>query len=673
MEERATWCRLSECGMALRAAVEGEQIRSLTVDTQTPLGRGRCSGLCEASRGARSDSRRLLRPQRRNGDRWEEVDWEPALKEISAKLREIRRRSGPRALGLYAGAPVGLHLHGTVRSLAVTLGWDTPNLYTPLSVRGGPWLRAVEMVMGRITPLQGDIGRAHYVLLLGANQEAQGFGPLQNPGDLLGELAHSRKTKNTKVVAVDPRRTPLAASADLHLPILPGTELFFLLGMIAAILRNRWHDLQYVRDYTTGWEALEEALAPWTLERCAAICRLAATDIQAVALKFSRAAMAVAWRSEQSLSSRYGTLCSWALLVLHALTANLLRPGGIFENRGVFDLRPLAARLPTQKAPRTRVGNLPLLLLQAPGAILADEALSPGEGRLRALLSIHGDPLRELPGGERLEQALDDLELLVSIDVAQNHTSRKAHWLLPGTHAWEQSGLRLLDSPLLPYRHAARTDALVPPPGEARGEDKILSDLFRRTGPTWTGGVFGPHLRLMGGALGVTNLRRWEEKLWDDRAEIPYSTLENGAWEGGDVDRATWRPGHPDGRFHLLPPEVSEVLRTLQEPASHLPLRLLSSAARDMALRPFDRPEEMDPGVFLHPSLGFSEGQRVRVRSDAGVVEATVHLDPHLQPQTVDLPAGYVVDVLRLIPTDLLDPFTGTPALNGLPCQVEAL
>jgi hypothetical protein len=178
----------------------------------------------------------------------------------------------------------------------------------------------------------------------------------------------------------------------------------------------------------------------------------------------------------------------------------------------------------------------------------------------------------------------------------------------------------------------------------------------------------------MGGALATANLEKWQERAWDERADSPLNSLKPD-WNGGDVDRATWRPGHEDGRFHLLPPPISEALSSLSEPVSQpgLPLRLLSSAARDMALRAFDRPTTVDPGVTLHPSLGFTDGQRVRIRTEAGQVEATVHLDANMQAATVDLPSGYEVDVMRLIPTGARDPFTGTPALNGLPCAVEAL
>lgn len=673
-EEHATWCRLNECMAGLVATVEGGRIVALRADAESAAGRHGTCGLCTASAGAAEDPRRVLRPKKRVGDRFEEVSWDVAIAEIGAKLKEIRKQSGPRALGLYAGAPVGLDSRGVARTIAAALGLGTPNLYSPLSTRGGPWIRAAELVLGHAVALQRDVGRAHYVVLLGANQEAEGWGPMQAGRNLAADLAFSRRTKGTKVVAVDPRKTALAAAADQHLAIRPGTELFFVLGMIDAVIKNDWRDVQYTDDYCSPLGPLKEALAAWPIERCAEACGVPATDIGGVALKFARAAMAVAVPSQQCLQSEHGTLTAWALLVLHALTANLLRPGGLFDNRGVLDAHVLAKQLPTEGAPRTRVGGYPLLLLQAPGAVLADEILTPGEGQLRALVAVNGDPARELPGGARLREALASLDLLVAIDVADTETTRLAHWILPSTHAWEREDLHLHDTSILPWRMTQWTPALVAAPGEARDVADILADLFKKVGPTLRGGVFGPHLRLLGGFVAGADLAKWEARLLDGSGIVSNDELRAAphGWYGGDVDRATWRITTPSGRFELLPGPVAEALRTVSPPTAG-GLRLLTSAARDAALRPFDRAEAADPGVTLHPSAGFAEGAKVRVRTAAGAVAATVHLDASLREDTVDLPAGHVLDVAALIPTDRLDPFTGTPAANGLPCTVEAL
>jgi formate dehydrogenase len=675
-EEIPTWCRLNECMAGLVATVDGGRIQGFRLDAENPLGRHDACGLCEASGGAAGDPRRILRPRKRTPGGWEDIGWEQALDEIAGRLKDIRRQSGARAIGTYVGPSVGTNAHGVARCLAWALGLDSPSVYSPLSTTGGPWTRAVEHVLGHAAALQGDVGRAHYVVLLGANQQAQGWGPLQAGRNLPTDLAFSRKTKGTKVVAVDPRRTPMALAADQHVAIRPGTELWFVLGMLDQVVKNAWHDAQFVRDYCSGWEALGQALAAWPVETCAAVCGVTPEEIGGTALKFSRAAMAVAHRSPQALASQHGTLTAWALIVLHAITANLLRPGGLYDNKGVLDIHPLAAGLPTDGAPRTRTGGFPLHLLQAPAAILADEILSPGEGALRALVAVQGDPAREVPGGDRLRNALAGLDLLVAIDVAETETTRMAHYVLPGAHCWERADLHLHDTSILPWKTAQATPALVAVPGEARDEAAILADLFRRVGPTRSlSGNFGLHLRLLGTFLATQDLPEWDRRAMELSGKLtPQQLAENPhGWNGGEVDRATWRVTTGDGKIALLPEAVARALAGLQAPSAGAGMDrwLLTSAARDPALRPFDRAEGADPGVTLHPSAGFGEGDRVRVVTRAGAVATSVHLDPSLRPDTVDLPAGYAADVMALIPTETLDPLSGTPALNGLACRVE--
>lgn len=673
MPSVATWCRLSECAASLVAEVDGERLLSIRPDPDGPMGSAAPCGLC--TRVPDLHTGRIRRPRRRVGDTWEETSWEVATREIGARLKAIRKQSGVRALATLAGSPVAFSSGAAIRTLAWSLATGSPNLYSPLAGLGGGWLRAVELVLGHAVPLQSDVGRAHYVLLLGANQEAQGWGPLQGGRGLGADLAHARKSRGAKLVAADPRRTPLAAGADLHLPIRPGTELWLLLGMISAILENDWTDRQYVEDYCSGREALRDALAPWTLERCAAVCGVGAEAIGGVALKFSRAAMAVAHRSPQAMNTAHSTLTGWALLVLHALTANLLRPGGIYENRGLFDLHSLAAAFGTDGAPRTRVGDFPLLLLQAPSTILPDEITLPGDDGVRALLSLHADPARELPGGPRARAALEALDLLVAVDTFETETTRLAHWVLPGTHPWERADQHFLGSATLPVHLAQETPALVPPTGEARDVEQILADLFGAVGPSFRS-PFGPHTRLRAGRLVRGDLAAWIGDHLGHRGVPPRAEVraaEHG-WFGGEVDRATWRVETASGRIELLPAAIRPLLQGLapERPGPGFDHWLLTGAARDPALRAADRPAPLDPGVGLHPSTGFAEGARVRIRTHAGVVEATVHLDPELRPDCVDLPAGYAVDVAALIPTDRLDPLVGSAAWNGLPCRVEA-
>src|SRR5688572_4952394 len=146
MDERTSWCRLDEWMAGVVARVEGDAIVAIEPDERSPLGRHGTCALVPASLGANRDPRRILRPRKRVGDRWEDVSWDAALAEIADRLRAVRKKDGARALGLYAGAPVGPNSRAVARTLACALGWGTPNLFSPLSTTGGPWVRAGELV-----------------------------------------------------------------------------------------------------------------------------------------------------------------------------------------------------------------------------------------------------------------------------------------------------------------------------------------------------------------------------------------------------------------------------------------------------------------------------------------------------------------------------------------------
>jgi len=609
---------------------------------------------------------RLLSPQKRVGDRLESVSWEAAIREIGERMRALKAQGSDTAM--LAGPRMGTDSYASVRAMATQFAMGPACLHTHLADHGAPWVRAAELVIGHPVALQADVARAHYAVVFGANQSVAGWGPLQVAPGLDTEIAMARKVKSTKLIAAGSVKTPLAASADQALSIRPGTELWFLLGMTRHILDNNWRDVQYTDDWTIGLPELVAALAPWTVERCADICGVPAGDLGGVALKFSRAAMAVAHLGYAGLRGPHPTLAAWASLVLHAVTANLLRPGAIYENRGVGPTQALLTSLGSEKAPR--VGGMPMLLAQASAHLLPDRILTPGHGQVRGLLALTADPATELCGS-RVEAALRALDLLVVVDTSATATSALAHFVLPTLCPFEREDVRLLDTVSHPRREAAYTPALVAAPGEARSTDSILRDVYATQRPALKS-PFGPHVRLKAGLVIRGETSSWFDKALSDTPARSHAALKEKPWDGGDVDRATWRLSFPDNRFRLVPPPIADALVRLEPPRLGLGQAywLQTSLARDSLLSHVDRADDLDPGVGLHPDSGFAEGEVVTVSTRAGSVRARVRLDPAVRPDTADLPAGYAVPVGRLIPDDVLDPFVGTPAWDGLGCSV---
>ena len=669
-----TYCRLCEGSCGLVAHVQDGAITALQPDADDPVSGGFLCGSAAASPRLLADPRRFTRPMRRTEAGLVPATWEEAIRDIGDRLRAARKASGPRGVGLFLGDGLDRNTQGFVRSLAFALGMGTPNVFSTFAWGAGPRVRMSELMLGHPALLLPDLGRAHFVVMFGGEPDQTDWGASVPGMTHERDLRHSRKTKGTKVVVVDPRKTKLAGEMDQHLACRPGTEPFLLLGMLSSIVKGNLRDVQFVDDYTTGYDRLVELISAWPLERCAEICGVDVAALSGVTLKFARAAMATAWLGPSALANSNASVGAWAWLALHTITANTLRPGGLYDHRGVFDLHIPLALIPTAEAPRTRVGGqLPLILLQAPGSLFADEALQGGEGQLKALISVSGNPARALPASQRVASALDGLDTLVCLSAFPDETTEKAHWVLPITLPWERADLHLLDTNLLPHHLTGWTPALLPAAGEARPEAQILKELFAAVHPGVRGSSFGPQLALGGRYLATADLDAWQARLTEWFGDAPWSALEASPHriDRGDADRATWRVTTPDGKINLVPDEIVPLLEALREPAH--------DEARPLRLRTTRRPgRAVDrllggaaPVLSLHPSSGVAEGSRVKISTRAGSLVVPVKLDLALRPDTADLPHGWGTDALALVGTDRLDPLLGTPDLDGLACRID--
>ncbi len=663
-----TYCRLCEGACGLLAATDGG-LTALSPDREDPVSGGYICETAERSLDAIAHPERITTPLRRDGDRLVPVSWEDAIAGAGAALREVRGQTGPGSIGLYIGDEVFRSSQDWIRALAFGIGTGTPAVLSDLCMGAGPRLRLTELMMGHPAMLIPDVGRAHSVVLLGGEPLREGWGPLAAGGDFLPEVEHSRKTKGTRVVVADPRRTALADQMDQHLAVRPGTEPFLLLGMLSAIVGGDWHDAQYIRDYTTGYEALEEAIRPWSPARCAEICGISTAALSGVALKFSRAPMGVVSPGFAAFSNANSALGAWAWLALHTVTANTLRPGGIYENPGLIDIQPLLSTIPTADAPRTRTGH-PLMLLQAPGTALSEEILTPGEGQLRALITLSADPAGRLPGQPRVHEALDALAVRVHIGRVMDDTARRADWILPALHPWERADITLHSASLLPMTGLLATPPLVAPRGDARAISDILPALFAAMRPGLRGSAWGHHLGLLARYLLKTDLDAWESRALDwaggiDRTQLnepPHRIVRSA------TDRALWRPSTPDERIHLMPEGIQDILARIAPPSA--PLLLRTSARPDRAPDAHHRAPQ--PAVaWLHPDTGVGDGQTVRVTTRHGSITITARHDLTLRPDTVDISAISVPEALGLLAANRVDPITGAAELDGVGCTVE--
>ena len=672
-----TYCRNCEHSCGLLADVSDGRIEQLRPDPSDPICYGAvgCEHLNESVTQIES-SERIRVPLRRSGEDWVESTWDEAFDDISRRLSDLREQSGTQSVGLSLGPNIERNSHGFIRSLSLALSLGTTQIFSGLSQGAGPRLRMAELMLGSPTPLLSDLSRAHYVVVLGGHQREGDWGPWNLGGAHERDLNHSRRTKGTKVVVVGPRKTALAESMDQFIAIRSGSEPFLLMGMLVAVVRGGWVDQQYIDDYCENYEALRDILEPWSVEGCAKECGIEPAQLSGLALKFSRAAMALVHPDYGTFSNAHATMGAWAWLTLHTVTANTLRPGGLYAHPGVIDIQSVLERIPTDGAPHTRVLDLPMLLMQAPLAALPDEILVPGEDRVRGLICVSDDPLVRLPDSERSREAFEKLDFLVCLAREQNATTAHADWILPVTSPWERADLQLVDHHLLPRTMLRWTPALVSPQGDARTEQAILGELAKRLRPSRKGSAWGTHVHLLGRLLGRTDLDQWMRRALEWSTDHEWSELDQEPHriDEGDTDRSAWQVTTPSGRVQLLPAVVLDVLKDFQSPVTNpdFPHRLRTSLRPDRKACSGDSLLGVpDPGVAIHPDLGIADGAKVRVSTRHGSLETVAHHEPALREDCVDLPYGYGTDVMRLLSAARLDELCGTAAFDGVACRIE--
>lgn len=424
-------CPLCEAVCGLRVTLDDAgRVTDVRGDADDPFSRG---FICPkgASLGALDeDPDRLRAPLVREGGEWREVTWPEAFAAVERGLTEVIDRHGREALGVYLGNPNAHTVAGALYVPALARALGTRQIFSASTADQMPKHVAAGLMFGHPLSIPvPDVDRTDHLLMLGANP-LESNGSLWTAPDLPGRLKALRR-RGGRLVVVDPRRTRTAALADEHLFIRPGTDAYLLFGIVHTLLAE---DLVApdvgARLPVAGLDELRALAADFPPETVAGVCGVPAADIVRLARDLAAAPTAAVYGRMGTCTAEFGTLAQWLVDVVNVLTGNLDRPGG-----AMFPLP--AAAVPRSGRPyrtgrwRSRVRNLPEVNGELPVATLADEIETPGQGQIRALLTIAGNPVLSAPHGSRLDAALGGLEFMVSVDPYLNETTRHAHVILP--------------------------------------------------------------------------------------------------------------------------------------------------------------------------------------------------------------------------------------------------
>ncbi|SEO10092.1 molybdopterin-dependent oxidoreductase [Actinacidiphila rubida] len=643
-----------------------------------------------------SDPDRLRRPLVRRGGQLAEATWEEAFAAVAEGLGAVTRAHGGTAVGVFLGNPNVHTVAGGLYPGQLIAALGTRSVFTASTLDQMPKHVSSGLLFGDPNAIPvPDLDRTGHLVLIGANPMVSN-GSLATAADFPGKLKALRR-RGGRLVVIDPHRTRTARAADRHVAPRPGTDAALLFAMVHVLFAEDLADPgTELAGHLGGVEEVRALAADFAPEAVAAYCGVPADEIRTLARELAAAERAVVYGRLGSTAVEFGTLASWLVDVLNALTGNLDRPGG-----AMFPLSA-TARAPRPAGPgkgfatgrwHSRVSGRPEVKGELPAAVLAEEIDTPGEGRLRALVVVAGNPVLSAPDGRRLDRALGALDFMVSVDPYLNETSRHAHVVLPPPPPAQSAHYDFAFSTLAVRNTVRYTPPPVPLDDGALGEPEIHARLIlavlgqggpgadpalvdgqaiRRRLDRETADPNSPvHGRDAAALEAALTGRTGYERRIDLMLRLgPYGDGFGADPEGLTLEGLLRRPHGID--LGPLRPRIPEVLRTRsgavelapEAVAADVP-RLRAAVAAGAAgpalvligrrhLRSNNSWMHNVPAltggsnrctVQIHPvdaeRLGLADGMQARIKGDGGEITAPVEITDALRPGVACLPHGW--------------------------------
>ncbi|MGH8872466.1 MAG: molybdopterin-dependent oxidoreductase [Acidimicrobiia bacterium] len=679
------------------------------------------------------DPDRLRTPLVKREGRHEPSTWDEAFALIESRLLPVIAEQGNDAVGVYLGNPNVHSMSGVLYPRVLLKMLGTRSIFSAATVDQMPKHVSSGLMFGHpdLIPVP-DIDRTSYLLMLGANPH-ESNGSLATAPDWPGRLQAIRE-RGGKVVVVDPRRTRSAAAADEHVFIRPGTDALLLFALVNVLFDQALVDLGDLEGHVTGLDEVAAAVEPFDPETVASACGVDADRIRRLAGELAAAESAAVYGRIGTHTAEFGTMASWMVDVLNAVTGNLDRPGGVMFSHAAHE-QPRSPRGFQVGRWSSRVRGLPEVRGEIPVSTMAEEILEPGPGQIKAMITIAGNPVLSTPNSDRLDAALAGLDFMVSVDIYLNETTRHADVILPGVSPLRRSHYDFAFNQLSVRNIANYSPPLFPLPEGTPDEWQVLL----RLGAVVSGqganadldalddGVFGMlvgsavanpaspiHGRAPEEIFAATTSGRGPERMLDFLLRTgPYGDAYGADPDGLTLEVLRAAPHGIDlGPLHTRLPEA---LCTPSGKVELAPRPLLADVSRLRAAvaRPVNggfvligRRHVRSNNSWMHnidvlmkgrerctlqinagdaSRIGVGPDGRVKVSSTAGMLIVPVEITDDIMPGVVSLPHGWGHDLegsVLTVASDRpgvntnrlslgeVDPVSGNAVLNGIPVDV---
>ena len=500
MPTTPSFCRFCHAFCGIDVDVEDGRAVRVRGDRTNPMSEGfTCiKGRALPEQHAHPD--RLTRSLRRGDDgEFTPVSVAEACDDIAARLQTIIAEHGPRAVALYGGTAAYQNATGLSVARAWTAALGSPSFYSSLSIDQPNKLIAPQMHGGYMGGNQ-SFASSDVWMVFGCNSIVSMYGgtsgfPSFNPTKRLREA----KRRGLDLIVVDPRRSELAKQADLFLQVKPGEDSVLLAGLLRVILEEDLDDSAFVARWATGRDELRKQVAGFTSDIVERRTGVEWTLIEEAARRFAGGRRGLASSGTGPSMAPHPNLTEYLIMCMNTACGRYNRAGDVIANPGtLMPERPYfeAAMAPMpgfRMGAQSRIRGLGQIAGELPTAALSDEILEPGDGQVRALIVLGGNPMMAWPDQLKTEEALKALDLLVVADPFMGATAKLADYVIAPTLSLERADVTTLMDTWYPEAYAMYTPPVVEPVSDEVIEEWVLLwELASR---------MGTEVMLPGGAL----------------------------------------------------------------------------------------------------------------------------------------------------------------------------
>jgi len=691
-------CNICEAMCGLEIVHQDKQIISIKGDQLDPFSQGYNCPKALALEDFYTDKDRLKTPIKRTASGWQAISWDDAFSEIVAKFKSIQQQHGKNSLAVYLGNPNAHSLGNALFLKPFLKSLGTINRFSSASADQLPHHVAANFMFGAgmLIPVP-DIDRTDFMLIIGANPVVSN-GSMMTAPNVIGRMKAIQQ-RGGKIVVVDPRRTRTAKIADQHLFIRPEKDAFLLLALIHCVFERNKVNLGHLEHLVEGLDDVAELAKTYSPDEVASIVGIDASTICTLADDMLLADSAVCYSRMGASTQTFGGLCLWLTNVLNIITGNFDRAGGAMFPQPAFDLlrNHQVGHKSSFGQHQTRVRKLPFFNGEFPVASLAEEIQTPGEGQIKSLITVAGNPVLSAPSGHQLAQAFAGLDYMVSVDIYLNETTKYADIILPGTTGVENSHFDIFfnsfsvrntvkySAPLFEKQVDQRSDWQILKEISARMLNIAADDPMQKITPEII-----LDMELKQGPYGEQGMSL--QRLIDNPHGIDIGPL---------MPCLTERIKTANGKIDLFPQVFSDdlprlqavmtaVLRDLAYPFELIGRRLVKShntwTQNSARLIKGKNPCTLEMNSQDAHQLGIEQGQLVTVSSAVGQIDIEVVLTDDIQAGVVTIPQGWGhnqqgtnmsvaatqpgVSINDLTDASRVDMLTGNAAFNGTPVAI---